>query len=974
MNLISHRRQIECRTHTALPVSADFDTSADGDESIAKWVRSSRFAAAIFCQFVVASALGQGSLISHTVQISNDADDGYYNQYDGSGWHADSQYGSADLVGSWGGITEAWVVGYRFPSTGIDSGDAIRSAYLELVSSDAYATSVTCGSAPCSASNSTFRVYGVAQDDGPSFSNTSGNTPISVPYTTSYVDYTTTGPGDEHGSCQGNNNGQNTCTHIIDVTNIVKEITSRPGWTSTSAMRFVMLSTDSSAPNVYSGYEDYSANSAKAATLVVNPPQPTIVSSGGWGTEAAITYPTSYALGPFVYPGASTAFIFLGDYYNFYGQAISQPTVTDNCGNTWNILAGPTDYIGISYYMRATIYYVQNPASCPAGDTITVDVPVEEPIFFLFLAVAGSNTAQVPLASAITSSPSGTYTTTATTDSLTITGVGQLLSWIFGDSDNPHTFTPQAGFTADANSIPTYLTEASENASTGTYTNTFSISPSDGWETLLVDVPAASGTVTTPMVTVTASPTTIGQSQPLTMTVSVSGSPTPTGSVSLAGGGYTSGSAPLTDGSATIDIHGESLNLGVDAITATYTPDSNSSSIYSSSTGTTSVTVVNATPAAMTSPSNGSTLTSASTTFTWSAATGSSPSYYLWVGTSPGTANLVNIGPLSGTSATVTLPTTGATIYVQLWTISNGGTTVLYNDYSYTEYTAATVTAAAITSPTPGSTLTSTSTTFTWSPATGGTATYYLWVGTSPGTANLVNIGPLSGTSATVTLPTTGAAIYVQLWTIFNGGTTVLYKDYTYTEYTAATVTAAAMTSPTPGSTLTSSSTTFTWSAATGSSPSYYLWVGTSPGTANLVNIGPLAGTSATVTLPTTGAVIYVQLWTIFNGGATVLYNDYSYTEFTVAAAAITSPAPSSTLTGALTTLTWNAGSGGVTGYYLWIGTSPGTANLVNIGPLSGTSATVNLPTNGATIYVQLWTVLNGSSLVSNSYTYTDAN
>jgi hypothetical protein len=35
---------------------------------------------------------------------------------------------------------------------------------------------------------------------------------------------------------------------------------------------------------------------------------------------------------------------------------------------------------------------------------------------------------------------------------------------------------------------------------------------------------------------------------------------------------------------------------------------------------------------------------------------------------------------------TVTLPTTGATIYVRLWTQMNG-TTYFYNDYTYTEAT-----------------------------------------------------------------------------------------------------------------------------------------------------------------------------------------------------------------------------------------------------------------------------------------------
>jgi hypothetical protein len=60
---------------------------------------------------------GTRALVSHTIQISNDADDGYYNNDDGSGWHSTPQYSGADLVGSWGGTTTAWVTGYRFPST-----------------------------------------------------------------------------------------------------------------------------------------------------------------------------------------------------------------------------------------------------------------------------------------------------------------------------------------------------------------------------------------------------------------------------------------------------------------------------------------------------------------------------------------------------------------------------------------------------------------------------------------------------------------------------------------------------------------------------------------------------------------------------------------------------------------------------------------------------------------------------------------
>ena len=428
--------------------------------------------------------------IAHTIQISSDADDGYLQ--DGSVWYSTPTSGGADLVGSWAGTTTAYVTGYRFPSTGVNSGDTIRSAYLQLVSSDGSASSAVCGSAPCPGTNSTFRVYGVAQDDGPSFSGSTGNTPLDVPYTTAYTDYTTTGPGDVHGSCQGNNNGQNTCTHIIDVTSIVNEITARPGWTSTSAIRFVLLSTDNAAPNVYAGFEDYSANHSKAATLVVNPPVPTIVSSGAWGTASQVTYPTTYDTGPFVYPGASTLLLFLGDYYNFYSQPITQPTVSDSCGNTWNILAGPTNWVGYFYDMRSTVYYVQNPVSCPAGDTITITVDIQEPIFIHFLAVAGSNTAQAPIASAITSPSPGTYTTSATSSPITLPKAGLLVSWIFGDSDAPHTFTPQAGFITDPNSTPNYLTAVFESVSSpGSYQSQFSITPtSDGWQVVIIGLPA----------------------------------------------------------------------------------------------------------------------------------------------------------------------------------------------------------------------------------------------------------------------------------------------------------------------------------------------------------------------------------------------------------------------------------------------------------------------------------------------------
>ncbi len=370
------------------------------------------------------------------------------------------------------------------------------------------------------------------------------------------------------------------------------------------------------------------------------------------------------------------------------------------------------------------------------------------------------------------------------------------------------------------------------------------------------------------------------------------------------------------------------------------------------------------TGATMVSPTPGSQLTSASTTFTWNAGSGGAITYSVWIGTSVGALNLGAIGPQSGTSGTVTLPANGATIYVRLWTTIDGGTQ-FHNDYTYTEPTG---TGATMVSPTPGSQLTSASTTFTWNAGSGGAITYSVWIGTSVGALNLGAIGPQSGTSGTVTLPANGATIYVRLWTTIDGGTQ-FHNDYTYTEPTG---TGATMISPTPGSQLTSASTTFTWNAGSGGAITYSVWIGTSVGALNLGAIGPQSGTSGTVTLPANGATIYVRLWTTIDGG-TQFHNDYTYTEPTGTGATMVSPTPGSQLTSASTTFTWNAGSGGAITYSVWIGTSVGALNLGAIGPQSGTSGTVTLPANGATIYVRLWTTIDGGTQFHNDYTYTEA-
>jgi sugar lactone lactonase YvrE len=89
--------------------------------------------------------------------------------------------------------------------------------------------------------------------------------------------------------------------------------------------------------------------------------------------------------------------------------------------------------------------------------------------------------------------------------------------------------------------------------------------------------------------------------------------------------------------------------------------------------------------------------------------------------------------------------------------------------------------------------------------------------------------------------------------------------------------------------------------------------------------------------------------------------------------AILTSPTPSSTLTGASVKFAWSTG-GGVSAYDLHLSAvAPGGFELYFSGHIAGTSTTVNgLPTNGEKIYARLYTIVDGVT-VSNDYTYTAA-
>jgi len=372
-------------------------------------------------------------------------------------------------------------------------------------------------------------------------------------------------------------------------------------------------------------------------------------------------------------------------------------------------------------------------------------------------------------------------------------------------------------------------------------------------------------------------------------------------------------------------------------------------------------------PAVITSPSDASTLAGTSATFQWNAAA-SGARYQLWLGTRPGTYDVGAYPSTSdittGTSLLATgIPTNGGTVYATLWSMIGG---VYYSTAaSYSTSTAP----AAMFAPANGSTLGGAAETFRWNNA--GASSYQVWIGTTPG-ANDLGSYALAGSVQRLDvtgLPANGAVLYVRLWSDFGG--TSSFTDTSYTE-SSASLDAATMLSPTPSSTLGSPSQLFQWTA--GGASMYQLWIGTTPGSAN-VGAYPSASqlTSATSLtasgLPMNGQPLYVRLVSLIGGA--YYFHDYVYSTVLIPAPGnIVSPLNNATLLGGTATFTWTGV--GVSGYQLWIGSAPGASDLgifpAGNGLTMQTSATITgLPVDGRKVYVRLWSAMGGT------YVSTDA-
>lgn len=223
--------------------------------------------------------------------------------------------------------------------------------------------------------------------------------------------------------------------------------------------------------------------------------------------------------------------------------------------------------------------------------------------------------------------------------------------------------------------------------------------------------------------------------------------------------------------------------------------------------------------------------------------------------------------------------------------------------------------------------------------------------------------GVLSGTP-----PDGAAGTYPITFTAVNGNSPNAVQNFTLTVTGTQT---AKITSPAPGSTLSGSSVTFNWTPASPATQ-YLLYVGTTPRAHDVGYMAPSTATSFTVNnVPTNGVNLYVTLFSYLNGAWVA--QAYTYTEAgTMVLASMTNPTPGSTLAGSTVTFNWTTGAG-PTQYLLYVGTTVRAHDVYYMAPSTATTATAtNVPTTGGTLYVTLFSYVNGA-WQSQAYTYTES-
>jgi hypothetical protein len=330
-------------------------------------------------------------------------------------------------------------------------------------------------------------------------------------------------------------------------------------------------------------------------------------------------------------------------------------------------------------------------------------------------------------------------------------------------------------------------------------------------------------------------------------------------------------------------------------------------------------------------PQDGTETADYSRPFSWTAAP-NAQAYRLYIGSSPGARDFVDTGETPKTSYFAIVPV-GQTLYARIWTKIGGAWS--FSDSSFSAL-AATITYRG--SPNAFPRLADL---IQWTGVPDAEA-YYLYVGTTPGSRDLVDSGETLDTEYFIQNLSRTQPLYARLWT--KAGGIWRYIDRTFVPHPAAVL------YPIDGSTNANLSFPIQWTPVP-DAQAYYLYVGTTVGAKNLVDSRETQETWYLGRNLPAGQTLYARLWTKINNSW--LYTDSTFGSFV---SNITHPLVGPGPADLFWPVSWFPVPSAQT-YYLYLGTAPGAKDLRSTGETQATSWTPEIWTT-QTIYARLWTKL----------------
>jgi len=222
-----------------------------------------------------------------------------------------------------------------------------------------------------------------------------------------------------------------------------------------------------------------------AVPALAQTPAPTVINRTGYSNGTPLTAHTTAA---FNSTGSSTLVAFVSTHPSWNGVPVSISGLTDNVGNTWNVLVGPTNFPS-GFTLMSAIYYVTAPATSSAH-TVTVTLTNGAPLVAHVFAVTGSDITGLPIFSHITDPGVGNISSDVVSETIAVPAETLLLAWAKNESSADATALD--GWTLDQASTPFLWAESQTAVSAGNYSGHFVYASPISWQTAIVGVKPAS--------------------------------------------------------------------------------------------------------------------------------------------------------------------------------------------------------------------------------------------------------------------------------------------------------------------------------------------------------------------------------------------------------------------------------------------------------------------------------------------------